>query len=218
MGLPVLAIGSDRAWRARLDRMLALRGELDWRGTFAPDSLRSGACTSAALWLVDGDDPVVERACSHIRTAEPTRLHFYRHPSLATLRRCAQIGGSGCLDKQAPPDVVRRAIRAVGIGLFAVDPSLLLNVLDRQPAQTFAPPLRGDVVAARWPKLTGRQSEIVHWASQGLTNKQIGRHLGISPETVKTHLHQIFEREGISDRGALLTAHRVAAAVSEMSG
>jgi DNA-binding CsgD family transcriptional regulator len=56
--------------------------------------------------------------------------------------------------------------------------------------------------------LTDRQREIVHWASLGLSNKQIGRRLGISPETVKSHRHQVFEREGISGRVALLALHR----------
>jgi DNA-binding CsgD family transcriptional regulator len=42
----------------------------------------------------------------------------------------------------------------------------------------------------------------------GMSNKQIGRRLGISPETVKSHLHQVFEREGISGRVALLALHR----------
>jgi DNA-binding CsgD family transcriptional regulator len=44
-----------------------------------------------------------------------------------------------------------------------------------------------------------------------MSNKQIARRLGISPETVKTHLHHVFEREGISGRVALLATHRAEA-------
>ena len=207
--MAIVAIGSDRAWRARLERMLALRGEVNWRGSFDPDALRGGRVPHQALWLVDGDDPIVDRACEHLRGPEPARLYFYRTPDAVALRRCAQVGGSGCLDKQAAPDVVLRALRAVGNGLFAVDPTLLLDALARQ----VAPPAPAAAIPAavphdRWPQLTERQREIVHWASQGLSNKQIGRRLGISPETVKTHLHHVFEREGISGRMALVAAHR----------
>lgn len=208
MRLPVLAIGSDRAWRARIERLLALRGELSWRGAFSPDALCSGACSPAALWLVDGDDPAMDRACSHIRSADPIRLHFYRHPDVATLRRCAQIGGSGCLDKQAPLALVLQALREIGSGRFAVDRSLLLKALGSKPPPAAALPLRSDVQAAQWPQLTQRQCEIVHWASQGLSNKQIGRRLGISPETVKSHLHNVFARKGISGRVALVASQQ----------
>ena len=56
-------------------------------------------------------------------------------------------------------------------------------------------------------RLTVRQREIVRWAARGMSNKQIARQLGISPETVKTHLHHVFEREGVHGRMALLAAH-----------
>lgn len=220
-GMPVLAVGGDRAWRARLERMLALRGELAWRGAYESDALRAGRLPLEALWLVDGDDPVVERACERYGRHEPARLVFLRRPDAVQLRRCAQLGASGCLDKQAPPEVVLRAIRAVGTGLFAVDPSLLLDALAQQ-----LPPLPGAAPAEpppplerreRWPQLTQRQREIVRWAAQGLSNKQIARQLGISPETVKTHLHHVFEREGISGRMALVASLRAEAALPNES-
>jgi DNA-binding CsgD family transcriptional regulator len=33
--------------------------------------------------------------------------------------------------------------------------------------------------------------------------------MGISPETVKTHLHHIYEREGVHGRVALLASHHL---------
>ena len=38
--------------------------------------------------------------------------------------------------------------------------------------------------------------------------RKIARQLGISPETVKTHLHHVFERGGVHGRMALLATHR----------
>jgi DNA-binding NarL/FixJ family response regulator len=40
--------------------------------------------------------------------------------------------------------------------------------------------------------LTPQQREIAALAASGLTNKQIGERLYLSPRTVSTHLHQIF--------------------------
>jgi DNA-binding CsgD family transcriptional regulator len=64
-------------------------------------------------------------------------------------------------------------------------------------------------------QLTRRQYEIVRWVAQGLSNKEIGRHLGISPTTVKTHLHNIFERAGINGRQQLAVRALGAAPVAQ---
>ena len=83
-------------------------------------------------------------------------------------------------------------------------PALLVQVLQSSEASMLpVPPLPGG-----WSDLTERQREIVQWAARGMSNKQIARQLGISPETVKTHLHHVFEREGVHSRTALLAVHQ----------
>jgi DNA-binding CsgD family transcriptional regulator len=104
------------------------------------------------------------------------------------------------MEKLVSTDVLLRALRAVELGLFAVDAGLL--------ARALAAERRAPAPVHNLGHLTERQREIVHWAALGMSNKQIGRRLGISPETVKSHLHQVFEREGISGRVALLALHR----------
>lgn len=52
-------------------------------------------------------------------------------------------------------------------------------------------------------RMTERQREIAACVARGMSNKQIGRQLGISPTTVKTHLHNIFERVGVGGRTLL---------------
>jgi DNA-binding NarL/FixJ family response regulator len=48
--------------------------------------------------------------------------------------------------------------------------------------------------------LTPREIEIVRMAATGLRNKQIAETLFISEGTVKIHLHNIYEKLGLSDR------------------
>ena len=48
--------------------------------------------------------------------------------------------------------------------------------------------------------LTKREAQIVEGIRLGLTNKQIGRKLGISPTTVKTHLENIFHKLNVTHR------------------
>lgn len=48
--------------------------------------------------------------------------------------------------------------------------------------------------------LTNREQEIVHYVAQGLSNKEIAKHISISDKTVKTHLHTIFSKLKIRRR------------------
>jgi len=54
--------------------------------------------------------------------------------------------------------------------------------------------------------LTPREREIAMLAAGGLTNKEIGQRLFLSPRTVGGHLHRIFPKLGITSRAALRDA------------
>ncbi|MFF7203275.1 ATP-binding protein [Streptomyces sp. NPDC008141] len=54
--------------------------------------------------------------------------------------------------------------------------------------------------------LTPQQREIAELAAAGLTNKQIGERLFLSPRTVSTHLYQLFPKLGVTSRAALRDA------------
>jgi DNA-binding CsgD family transcriptional regulator len=54
--------------------------------------------------------------------------------------------------------------------------------------------------------LTPQQRQIARLAAAGLTNKQIGERLFLSPRTVATHLHQLFPKLGVTTRAALRDA------------
>ena len=50
------------------------------------------------------------------------------------------------------------------------------------------------------PLLSDREKEIVQLVAQGFRNREIGEKLFISEQTVKNHLHNIFDKLGVSDR------------------
>lgn len=51
-----------------------------------------------------------------------------------------------------------------------------------------------------WPSLTPTELDIVRLVSEGLTNKDVGAKLFISPRTVQTHLTHVYTKLGISSR------------------
>src|ERR1700693_5622951 len=59
-------------------------------------------------------------------------------------------------------------------------------------------PTRGAAIIG--PTLTNREREILALLADGLANKQIAARLGISKNTVKTHLELLFDKLGVSSR------------------
>lgn len=64
-------------------------------------------------------------------------------------------------------------------------------------------PTDGDESAAIHD-LTRRQLQIVQLLTTGSSNKEIARTLGLTEGTVKLHLHAIYEKLGVSNRGKLV--------------
>jgi DNA-binding NarL/FixJ family response regulator len=58
---------------------------------------------------------------------------------------------------------------------------------------------------ALW-ELTPQQRQIVRLASDGLTNREIGDRLFLSPRTVSSHLYRSFPKLGVADRHQLRDA------------
>jgi DNA-binding CsgD family transcriptional regulator len=56
------------------------------------------------------------------------------------------------------------------------------------------------------PALTAQERQIVSLAASGLTNKQIGQRLYLSPRTVGSHLYRVFPKLGVSSRAGLRDA------------
>ena len=57
--------------------------------------------------------------------------------------------------------------------------------------------------SVRW-HLTARQTEVLRWVAQGLTNVTIAETLGISDGTVEFHLKLIFDKAGVDNRATLI--------------
>jgi DNA-binding CsgD family transcriptional regulator len=63
-----------------------------------------------------------------------------------------------------------------------------------------APPPPGNPAAVASLGLTPREVEVLQLLAAGQANKEIARALGVSPNTVKTHLARLFEKLGAGSR------------------
>ncbi len=110
-----------------------------------------------------------------------------------------KLGCSGIVLKQTAPDLIVKSIRKVNAGEIWLDSHTTAAVM-----RQFAAP--GDIVASGQGKtrerspLSQREREIVALVAQGYKNKEMAEKMFISEQTVKNHLHNIFDKLGVSDR------------------
>lgn len=132
------------------------------------------------------------------------------HTSLTELRiaHVLQCGGAGCLSRDSSASDIIRAAQAVVRGELWASRKVVADVLQLMRAPGMVEPSDEPQLA-----LSKREREIATWMRRGMSNKEIGRVLGISDMTVKTHAHNIFHKLEISGRrllGVPLPAHQAA--------
>jgi two-component system, NarL family, nitrate/nitrite response regulator NarL len=107
-----------------------------------------------------------------------------------------QLGARGVVLKDAVVEHLTTCIRAVMQGQYWLEGhpvQNLVQVLRDLTAQTALP-------QRRTFGLTARELEVVGLITEGCTNKDIARTFGISEETVKRHLTNIFNKLGVGNR------------------
>ncbi|MFN4154654.1 MAG: response regulator transcription factor [Paracoccaceae bacterium] len=125
------------------------------------------------------------------------RIFAYRDEALArrllALRRDQpEVGGVGLLPMDLPIDIWTPMFRLVLSGDFVV-PGRLLDP-DTSQGQPNQP------MVAENGALTPRESEVLGLVAQGMRNKTIAHHLGLSEHTIKLHLHHVISKIGVHNR------------------
>lgn len=67
-------------------------------------------------------------------------------------------------------------------------------------------PARARRAAHGWESLTDTELRVVRLVAAGLTNRQVGERLYISPRTVETHLSRVFGKLGVPSRSGVVAA------------
>jgi DNA-binding NarL/FixJ family response regulator len=100
------------------------------------------------------------------------------------IQRALQAGARGYLLKNMPPDELVAVIRQVHAGKRRVPPEVAAHLAEHMGEED----------------LTAREIEVLRQVVAGYRNRDIGEHLFIAEETVKTHLKHILEKLGARDR------------------
>ena len=114
-------------------------------------------------------------------------------------------GAAGYLTKDLSPEALQRAVRGIRSGDLAMSRSMAADVIQHLAAttnrSTAAP---GHEVAG----VSAREREVLALLAQGLTDREIGERLGISPRTVETHVGSLLSKLGVRNRAQAAARYR----------
>jgi DNA-binding NarL/FixJ family response regulator len=117
-----------------------------------------------------------------------------------TIFRALEAGADGYLLKRSSPEELQAGVLEAMKGGAPMSSEIARRVIAsfrRQPVKSSA--------AA---KLTPREEEILNLLSKGFVNKEVAVKLGVSYETVRDHLRNIYERLHVHSRGEAVARFR----------
>jgi two-component system nitrate/nitrite response regulator NarL len=118
-------------------------------------------------------------------------LSAFMEPELAY--RTVAAGAKGYLSKESSRQEVCEAIVTIARGGTALAAAAQAGLAEQiQERERSGGP----------PQLTAREQEVLRLVSEGYSAPDIGRHIHLSTTTVKSHLHSLYEKLGVSDRAA----------------
>ncbi|MEV7779914.1 response regulator transcription factor [Kitasatospora sp. NPDC088351] len=101
-------------------------------------------------------------------------------------------GASGFVLKRLPVRQIAQAVRVVAAGEAILFPAALRRMVAARPL--------GSAEALPGAALTGREEEVLRLMATGLSNPEIANALGVSLETVKTHVGNVLLKLGAQNR------------------
>ena len=109
-------------------------------------------------------------------------------------------GASGYLMKDTSPDGLVRAVLGIRDGDLPMPRRLARELVREVAASTRTGPTSGG--------LSSREEEVLKLVDRGLTDREIGEALGISPRTVSRHVGSILDKLGARNRAEAARRYR----------
>ena len=190
----LLIVDDHSVVRRGLETLLGTFADIEIVGTAADgnEAVQLAAECHPDIILMDLSMPNLDgfEATRQILAANP-KIRIVALTSFSEQRKvfdAISSGAIGYLLKDSTPAELVDGVRAAFAGESPLDPKAARVLFEGQ---------RNPVVV---PTLSPREWEVARVLSEGLTNKAIGKKLGISERTVKAHLTAIFSKLEVSDR------------------
>jgi DNA-binding NarL/FixJ family response regulator len=128
--------------------------------------------------------------------------------TVSTSRRdlldAVQNGAAGYLTKDLSADALRRAVRGIRRGDLPMSRQMAATVVRHLARSRGVAASAGE---AGWD-LSSREEEVRRLLADGLTDREIGERLTISPRTVETHVGNVLRKLGVRNRAKAAERYR----------
>jgi len=163
------------------------------------------------LQLPDGDGATLIRA---LRAERPSvvLLVFTVFGDEARVVRAIEAGADGYLLKGCTGDELLHALSQARAGESPISPPIARHLLNRlrRPSPKSVVPSRVPGSQESLEKLSPREIEVLRLVAQGYIAEEIGTRLGISVNTVRSHIRSVYGKLSVNHQGqAVSTAHRL---------
>ncbi len=198
----ILMVDDHRVMRQGLRSLLELEPDLK-----VVAEAGMGVEALALIEQVKPDIMLLDLKLPDISGAEVCRRATALYPDLAILiltaissgqevLECVDAGAKGYMLKDVDVIELTRTIRAICRGESVLDPKVTQAVLQR--ARRSSKETSSAII------LTEQEREIIRLIAQGLTNKEIGEKLFLSPNTVKFHISDIMQKLMVKRRAEVV--------------
>ena len=204
----VLVVEDQTLFRDGLMKLLGEQAELEVVGTtdslvVAVEQIRRSRPDIALLgW--PASSPNSQRIFTTIHEAKaPTRvIMLVKDDVKEDFVEAVRQGCCGIVPKQTSTELLIKSIRRVHAGEFWLDRATTAEVIRRLAKKGGSSNGTSSRLGVRdqGAALSQREREIVILVAQGFKNKEMAERMFISEQTVKNHLHNIFDKLGVSDR------------------
>jgi two-component system, NarL family, response regulator YdfI len=196
--IQVAVVATSAVRRAGLESLIRGHPEFQLAGSFGTvASLRSYAPRS------DLDVAVIDADSIHDLSLDPTSqsaiVLLTEVTDARSVSRLLRSGVRAILSRESDSDDVFSAIYAAYDGLVLLSTSIAKSLAsiysDRSPEEE----------TELSEEITPRETDVLRMLADGLVNKEIAVHLGISEHTVKFHISSILDKLGASTRTEAVT-------------
>lgn len=192
---------------------------VDWRNTAAAEELMEHFLGGSFDWTLEARRGGAEdhrNGGAHKR--RPVAVAFCHQPDAALARRIVSLGAKAVVPLTDPPSVVAALLPFVMAGGTYLPITLLNQIATGAPIRAAREGIGGGGIAVDDPRfkvLTRRQREVLRLINRGLSNEEIAEEIGVTLNTVKSHVSSMLKALGVKRR---TQAMRMLAAPDERAG